>query len=355
MPTKKCACPSPPNTTRWAIRCTPPACSRAARRTIARYGLRAALLARADDEAALGKLYDELKKESSKPDPDRRLLLGQVAEMLERYPEALEWYRSVPGGEAALDRAPARSQRAARTQARTGGLRGVARPAGRCDRRRRHAPRCLSARSRIARQGRAGRRGTRRLCARPGGVSGRSGDPLFARADVGTSRRHPARRSRFPPHPGRRTRQRHRAQRARLHARRSHHALRRSAGTHRSRTRRRARQRRDHRQLRLGALSPRPQGRSAGRIAPRVLAAEGSGNRLAPGRSAVDAWKQGRSAALFRRGEASSIRKIARSSARWRRREHDDARGVDRGGRHRVVGVCRARAARNAACHRRRA
>ncbi|KGQ19524.1 putative transmembrane protein [Lysobacter dokdonensis DS-58] len=64
------------------------------------YGLRAALLSRADDDAALGKLYDELKKESAKPDPDRRLLLGQVAEMLERFPEALEWYRSVPGGEA---------------------------------------------------------------------------------------------------------------------------------------------------------------------------------------------------------------------------------------------------------------
>ena len=34
-PTKKCACPSLPNTTRWAIRCMPPACSRAGRRTIA--------------------------------------------------------------------------------------------------------------------------------------------------------------------------------------------------------------------------------------------------------------------------------------------------------------------------------
>ncbi|MCC8362351.1 tetratricopeptide repeat protein [Lysobacter sp. A6] len=64
------------------------------------YGLRAALLARAEDDAALGALYDELKKESAKPDPERRLLLGQVAEMLERHDEALEWYRSVPGGEA---------------------------------------------------------------------------------------------------------------------------------------------------------------------------------------------------------------------------------------------------------------
>ena len=64
------------------------------------YGLRAALLARADDQAELGKLYEELKRESSKPDPERRLLLGQVAELLKRYPEALDWYASVPGGDA---------------------------------------------------------------------------------------------------------------------------------------------------------------------------------------------------------------------------------------------------------------
>jgi tetratricopeptide (TPR) repeat protein len=63
------------------------------------YTLRAALLARADDKAALGKLYDELRAGSVKPDPRRRLLLGQVAEFLERNAEALEWYRSVPGGE----------------------------------------------------------------------------------------------------------------------------------------------------------------------------------------------------------------------------------------------------------------
>ena len=64
------------------------------------YMLRAALLARAEDDAALAALYDELRRESTKPDPERRLLLGQVAEMLERHAEALEWYRSVPGGEA---------------------------------------------------------------------------------------------------------------------------------------------------------------------------------------------------------------------------------------------------------------
>ncbi|HWI24872.1 MAG TPA: tetratricopeptide repeat protein [Lysobacter sp.] len=63
------------------------------------YTLRAALLARAEDKVALGKLYDELRAGSVKPDPRRRLLLGQVAEFLQRNAEALEWYRSVPGGE----------------------------------------------------------------------------------------------------------------------------------------------------------------------------------------------------------------------------------------------------------------
>ncbi len=63
------------------------------------YALRAALLARAEDKTALGRLYEELRAGSAKPDPRRRLLLGQVAEFLKRYPEALDWYGSVPGGE----------------------------------------------------------------------------------------------------------------------------------------------------------------------------------------------------------------------------------------------------------------
>ena len=62
------------------------------------YSLRASLLAKAEDKAALGKLYQELKQGSTTPDPQRRLLLGQTAEFLERHAEALEWYRSVPGG-----------------------------------------------------------------------------------------------------------------------------------------------------------------------------------------------------------------------------------------------------------------
>ncbi|MEO6264946.1 MAG: tetratricopeptide repeat protein [Luteimonas sp.] len=62
------------------------------------YGLRASLLAKAEDKVALEKLYEELQRDSSNPNPDRRLLLGQTAEFLKRMDEALAWYRSVPGG-----------------------------------------------------------------------------------------------------------------------------------------------------------------------------------------------------------------------------------------------------------------
>lgn len=62
------------------------------------YGLRASLLAKAEDNQALTALYDELRKDTSKPDPERRLLLGQMAQFLKRPQDALDWYRSVPGG-----------------------------------------------------------------------------------------------------------------------------------------------------------------------------------------------------------------------------------------------------------------
>ncbi|MCA1714098.1 MAG: hypothetical protein LC715_02865, partial [Gammaproteobacteria bacterium] len=62
------------------------------------YGLRASLLAKTKDKAALATLYEELKRGSANPDPERRLLLGQTAEFLERHAQALDWYRSVPGG-----------------------------------------------------------------------------------------------------------------------------------------------------------------------------------------------------------------------------------------------------------------
>ena len=62
------------------------------------YGLRASLLAKAEDKTTLAILYEELRRNGSQPDPERRMLLGQMAEFLERRSEALQWYRSVPGG-----------------------------------------------------------------------------------------------------------------------------------------------------------------------------------------------------------------------------------------------------------------
>ncbi|MEE7559922.1 hypothetical protein HH299_09570, partial [Xanthomonas sp. Kuri4-2] len=62
------------------------------------YGLRASMLAKQKDSTALTALYDELKANAAKPDPDRRLLLGKIAEFLKRYQDAVDWYRGVPGG-----------------------------------------------------------------------------------------------------------------------------------------------------------------------------------------------------------------------------------------------------------------
>ena len=59
--------------------------------------LRAAMLSRAEDNPGLEKLYAELKADSSNPDPRQRLLLGQVAETLKKYDEALDWYDAVAG------------------------------------------------------------------------------------------------------------------------------------------------------------------------------------------------------------------------------------------------------------------
>lgn len=62
------------------------------------YGLRASLLAKAEDTMTLTLLYDELRKDAGTPDPERRLLVGQIAQFLKRPQEALQWYRGVPGG-----------------------------------------------------------------------------------------------------------------------------------------------------------------------------------------------------------------------------------------------------------------
>ncbi|MDQ3161097.1 MAG: tetratricopeptide repeat protein, partial [Pseudomonadota bacterium] len=61
------------------------------------YAQRAGLLDKAKDNAGLETLYEEAKREATRPDPSRRLLLGQLAEVLERNDEALAWYASVPG------------------------------------------------------------------------------------------------------------------------------------------------------------------------------------------------------------------------------------------------------------------
>ncbi len=62
------------------------------------FSLRASLLAKAKNNAALQRLYAQLQQDSSNPDPERRLLLGQTAEFLKQMDDALRWYRSVPGG-----------------------------------------------------------------------------------------------------------------------------------------------------------------------------------------------------------------------------------------------------------------
>ncbi|MBZ0088640.1 MAG: tetratricopeptide repeat protein [Thermomonas sp.] len=61
------------------------------------YAQRALLLDKAGDTAGLGALYAELKRGATNPNPLRRLLLGQIAELLKHYDEALSWYASVPG------------------------------------------------------------------------------------------------------------------------------------------------------------------------------------------------------------------------------------------------------------------
>lgn len=63
----------------------------------ASHAQRAMLLDKAKDKAGLAALYEELKREATRPNPMRRLLLGQLAELLERYEDARGWYANVPG------------------------------------------------------------------------------------------------------------------------------------------------------------------------------------------------------------------------------------------------------------------
>ena len=63
------------------------------------WGLRAALLVRQQDLPGLNALYDTLVAEAgARPDAAQRLLLGKIAQYLERPEQALSWYRAVAGG-----------------------------------------------------------------------------------------------------------------------------------------------------------------------------------------------------------------------------------------------------------------
>jgi tetratricopeptide (TPR) repeat protein len=63
------------------------------------WGMRASLMAKQKDDAALLALYEDISAKASKPDPEQRLLLGKIAEYLKRYQEAVDWYHGVPGGD----------------------------------------------------------------------------------------------------------------------------------------------------------------------------------------------------------------------------------------------------------------
>jgi len=60
------------------------------------YAARAAYAARADDKTLIEPLYKELKALPPPRTGARLNLLGELAELLERKPEALEWYQQVP-------------------------------------------------------------------------------------------------------------------------------------------------------------------------------------------------------------------------------------------------------------------
>ena len=63
------------------------------------WGLRAALLVRQGDHAGLAALYEQLASDARRQaDPGQRLLLGKLAQYLQRHEQALAWYRAVPAG-----------------------------------------------------------------------------------------------------------------------------------------------------------------------------------------------------------------------------------------------------------------
>lgn len=60
------------------------------------YGARAAYAARADDKSLLAALYREIEGDRSERSSKRIFLLGQLAEILGKSANALDWYREIP-------------------------------------------------------------------------------------------------------------------------------------------------------------------------------------------------------------------------------------------------------------------
>jgi tetratricopeptide (TPR) repeat protein len=73
------------------------------------YAVRAALAARKNDKAALAKIYADIKRGPEAVRTDSAYLLGQLAEMLDRKEEALDWYAEVSGDDEHAFDAAARS------------------------------------------------------------------------------------------------------------------------------------------------------------------------------------------------------------------------------------------------------
>ncbi len=67
------------------------------------YATRISYAAEAEDDKALKRLARELGKRKDEDLPERVLFLGQVAELRERWEEALKWYAQVPAGPGFVD------------------------------------------------------------------------------------------------------------------------------------------------------------------------------------------------------------------------------------------------------------
>ncbi len=63
------------------------------------YGARAAYLVRGDDKDLLAALYREIETDKSERGGKRIYLLGQLAELVKKNSQALDWYRQVPEGD----------------------------------------------------------------------------------------------------------------------------------------------------------------------------------------------------------------------------------------------------------------